>query len=407
MGTVDAVDALGRAELQRLWEAARRRLERNGRSITSSAIELTELTDAELEGICALLGRRRPAGNRLRVSLTELDATLQASRAQAGLIEVLEALSGPVVDRLAQRADERQHRAELWRLAEAHPLARSEAVTQWLSSIRQRGRLTRLTAGDPTDLLLAALDCLAWLIADRATNLAQPIPLSALAAARLGNAHGLDPETPLGTLVGDAVAMLSGSSEARSTWLSFGVQVDTVSTSALTYQLPAHRGSVAEAARVGAEPLRVTSRMLDRGFGLDIRPGDVVWVCENPSVVTLAADRLAASCRPLVCLEGMPSSVTGLLLSELRQLGATLRVHTDFDFGGVAIMGHLTTRHRAEPWRMSRADYLAALDRPTTELEQRIGATAWDPELAEAMNHHQRAVHEEAIFDLLLADLAG
>jgi uncharacterized protein (TIGR02679 family) len=406
MGTLDAVDALGRPELQRLWEAARRRLERNGRRITSNALELTELTDAELTGICALLGRRRPASNRLRVSLTELDSTLRASSAQGGLMDVLEALSGPVADRLAQRADERQHKAELWRAAEAHPLAQSEAVAYWLATIRQRGRLMRLAPGDPVELLVAALDCLAWLIANRAANVAQPIPLPALAAARLGNAHGLDPEMPLGALVADAVATMSGSTDVRSTWLGFGVQLDSVSASALAYQLPAHRGTIADAARANAEPLRITGRMLDRGLGLDIRPGDVVWVCENPSIVTLAADRLAAASRPLVCLEGMPSSVTGLLLSEIRHLGATLRVHTDFDFGGIAIMGHVTSRHGAEPWRMSRADYVAALDRPTTELEQRIGTTAWDPELSEAMNLHRRAAHEEAIVDILLADLA-
>ena len=68
-------------------------------------------------------------------------------------------------------------------------------------------------------------------------------------------------------------------------------------------------------------------------------------------------------------------------------------------------MSNVTARYDAEPWRMGRQDYLAALNTPTTDLGHVIGTTTWDPQLATTMNHHRRAVHEEAILHTLLADL--
>jgi uncharacterized protein (TIGR02679 family) len=406
MGPVDAIVALGRPELRPLWETARRRLERNGRTLTNNPIQLTGLTDAEVASICMLLCRRRPPNNSVRVSLADLDATLRASSLGFGLIETLEALAGPVTDRRAERAHARDRLAELWRAADAHPASRSDAVAQWLVSVRRRGRLTRLAVDDPAALLTTALDCLERLVADGEAHRADPLPLAAVAATLLGDAHALDPETSLGAIAGDAVSTLSGSTDLRSAWLSFGIQLDSISASALSYMLPGQPGSILHAARAASEPLRVTGRMLDRGVDFDIQPGDVVWVCENPSIVTIAANRLGSGSGPLVCLEGMPSTVTNELLSELRQLGAELRAHADFDFGGIAIMNHVASRHGAEPWRMSCTDYIAALERPTTGLDHPIGPTAWDPQLSTVMNTYRRAVHEEAIAEVLLADLS-
>ena len=401
----DALAALTRPELSRLWEAARRRLERNGRQVTTNPIPFADLTDAEVTTMCALLARRRPPDGQLRVSLAELDRALRSSNVQLGIVDALQALSGPVDDRRAQRATEREQRAALWRSADAHAIAVDEQVRRWLTSVRQRGRLTRLALDDPATLLNDALDCLEWLISHRDVNVARPVPLPVAAAAVVGDAHALDTDSALGTVVADAVLAMSGFVDLRAAWLTFGVQLDSVSTSALTFMLPGTDRSLAEAARIAAEPLRVTHRMLDRGPGLAIRPGEIVWVCENPSIVTLAADRLGAECHPLVCLEGMPSSATARLLAVLRHAGAVLRVHTDFDLGGIAIMSHVTARYGADPWRMGRQHYVAALASPTTELGHVIGTTAWVPRLSTAMNHNRRAVHEEAILDTLLADL--
>lgn len=400
-----AIAALARPELSRVWDAARRRLERNGRQITANPIDLKDLTEAEVTATCALLARRRPPNDQLRVSLAELDRALRSSVAQLGIIDVLEAISEPVANRRAQRATEREQQAALWQTAEAHAIAADDHVRRWLLSVRQRGRLTRLAVDDPAALLITALDGMRWLHLNRTANVACPLPLPIAAASMFGDAHALDIETPLGTVVADAVLATSGLPELRAAWLTFGVQLDSVSTSALTFMVPGAAGSPAGAAYDTAEPVRVTHRMLDRGHGLSIGPGDIVWICENPSILTLAADRVGHACQPLVCVEGMPSAVTGRLLALLRGAGAVLRVHTDFDLGGVAIMSHVTARFGAEPWRMGSQDYLAALTSPTTDLGHVIGATPWDAQLATTMNQHRRAVHEEAIHDTLLADL--
>ncbi len=395
---------LARPELARLWNTARKRLERNGRAITTGPLILEELTDAEVVAVCGVLARRRPADNRIRVTLAELDAALRAGGAGRGLIDTIEEITGPIVDRRAQRADQRDRQAALWEVADRHPAAGDPDVRAWLDSVRQRGRLTRLAVDDPATVLTAALDSIGWLIEHRSAS-AVSLPLPAVAATQFGDAHALDPDTPLGTLLDDAIVALCGSADSRDAWQSFGVQLDTVSSSALTYMLPGTVGTVADAARQMAEPMRVTHRMLLRGFGLDVRHGDVIWVCENPAIVALAADRLGGACQPLVCLEGMPAAITRLLLAKLRTDGAELRVHTDFDYGGVAITTHVTSRLGALPWRMGQADYLAGLDAPTTTLGQTISSTPWDPELARAMNRHRRAIHEEAIYESLLADL--
>ena len=48
----------------------------------------------------------------------------------------------------------------------------------------------------------------------------------------------------------------------------------------------------------------------------------------------------------------------------------------------------------------------AARSGPSSDLIGSVAATPWDPALRESMITHRRAVHEEAIIDVLLADLA-
>lgn len=402
----ETTGVLGVSELRALWQSARSRLERNGRTITSSPIQLHDLSDADVSSVCALLSRRRPPTNTVRVSLADLDAALRASGVGLGLIDALEATGGPIIDRRARRTEDRGRVADLWMAANAHPAARSDEVTQWLASVRRRGRLTRLGADDPAALLTAALNLIHRLTTDGRAASGGPRPLAAIAADTLGDAHALDPETPLGALVVDAVLALSGSTDLRAAWRTFGVDLDNISASALCFMLPGKVGSVLDAGCATAEPLRITGRMLDRGLGLDVQPGEIVSICENPSIVMMAADRLDSACRPLVCLEGMPSAVTGRLLGELTRRGARLRVHTDFDFGGISIMNHVINRYGATSWLMSTDDYVAAIQRRSIGLERTVGATPWDPDLSSTMNTHRRAVHEEVIEDVLIDSLS-
>lgn len=396
---------LSRPELARLWDTARRRLERNGRAISASRLELDDLDAAELDSICALLGQRRPAEPKLRIRLDQLDSALSDAGHDGGLIGTLEAISGPIADRPAARAADRQARTALWSAAASHPASNIDGVSDWVDSLRRRGRITRVDTEDPVPFLLDALDTIQHLASRDPIGDGRALPLTVLAATTFGDAHALDEKRPLGALVADGVCRLAGTEDMRAAWQTFGVQLDKVNSSALTYMLPGRPGSILAAARSNCQPLRITHRMLDSELGLDVGALERVWVCENPTIVVLAADRLAADCRPVLCTDGMPASVTSRLLAHLRSQGCELLVHADLDVGGIAIVNHLINRLDATPWRMTEHDYTEALAGPTTDLGSAVGPTPWDPDLAVAMQHQGRAVHEEAIASILLADL--
>ena len=64
----------------------------------------------------------------------------------------------------------------------------------------------------------------------------------------------------------------------------------------------------------------------------------MVFVCENPSIVESAADRLGAGSAPLVCTYGKPSLAALTLLRALNRCGARLCVRADNDTTGRAIV---------------------------------------------------------------------
>lgn len=396
---------LDRPELARLWDAARRRLERNGRAISPSRIKLDNLGAVELDSICALLGQRRPAESKLLIRLDRLDFALSDAGYDGGLLGTLESISGPIADRPAARAAELEARTALWSAAASHPANEIDGVTDWICSLRRRGRITRVDVDDPVQFLLDALDTIHRVADPSGIGNDQALPLTVLAATSFGDAHALDPDLPLGAVVADGVCRLAGTDDMRAAWLTFGIRLDQVNSSALTYLLPGRPGSILAAARSNCQPLRITHRMLDSDLQLDVTEADQIWVCENPTIVGLAADRLGPFCRPVICTDGMPASVTSRLLAHLRSQGCDLLVHADLDAGGIAIINHLIGRVDAAPWRMNEHDYTEALAGPTTDLLSAVGATPWDPSLAVAMQQRGRAVHEEAIASILLADL--
>lgn len=128
---------------------------------------------------------------------------------------------------------------------------------------------------------------------------------------------------------------------------------------------------------------------------------------ENPSILALAVRRFGPDCPPLVCTSGWPNSAAVHLLRLLADQGATLRYHGDFDGEGIRIAAYLLDKTPARPWRMTAADYRAAVARtPHGPRLGRLTEAPWDPELTRAMTDHGTAVVEELVADVLLADLA-
>ncbi|MFB7611631.1 DUF2399 domain-containing protein [Streptomyces gardneri] len=84
-----------------------------------------------------------------------------------------------------------------------------------------------------------------------------------------------------------------------------------------------------------------------------------------------------------------------------------LRYHGDFDGEGIRIAAYVLDKTPARPWRMTEADYRAAVARhPHGPGAGRVTEAPWDPGLAGAMTEHDTAVVEELVADVLLDDLA-
>ena len=133
-----------------------------------------------------------------------------------------------------------------------------------------------------------------------------------------------------------------------------------------------------------------------------------VYVCENPNLVAIAADRVGARCAPLVCTDGMPAAAQRTLLAQLAQAGAQLRYHGDFDWPGLRIANHVMRTWEARPWRFMARDYeAAATDAPQARHALNVTGVeaAWDDALAPAMRRHGVAIAEEAVAASLLEDL--
>jgi uncharacterized protein (TIGR02679 family) len=242
-----------------------------------------------------------------------------------------------------------------------------------------------------------------------------------LAASVAGNSHALDDGTLVSTLVLRAIAARLGSAsptsaaDRRRLWNEAGVLGDEVSTTVLTLGLvPLGPSPAAEAVRLRSNAGSETHLTLRDLYRLDrlVSAGMPVWVCENPRVLEAVMD--AHSERPrsvMVCTAGNPTLVVTSLLARLIEDGAVLRYRGDFDWPGVAIANRVITDFGAVPWRMGRADYEAALagagrglaDLPA--LEGRPVDAAWDAELTPSMKRAGKSVHEEALLDLLVADV--
>lgn len=397
-------------ELEPLLKRMRRRLERG--MPLSGTIVLTDLSTAQIEAVGALIGRSPAAtGDRfVSVPLDELATRLREAGICDSLRNAVELLTGPVAD----VASVREERAAAWErvFGSAPEVLRRRPLAEWLDGLRASGSLKRLAGASP----VAATQLLARLAHVIGALPAGGAPLASFAAAMLGDAHALDPGTPLATLAIRAAACIGGvaleddAEGRRAAWASVGVMCDELSTPALVLNLPTRGDSplgrlLATAAEAG-EPLHVSLRLLLR-WPLARDPGLAqrnIFVCENPTIVALAAARFGRSCAPLVCINGQFATPALVLLRQLRAAGAQLFYHGDFDPSGLAIARRVMAECGARPWSFGADDYTAAPK--GVQFAGIPGATPWDGRLGDVMHADGRAVHEEAVFASLADDLA-
>lgn len=401
---------LGGAPLAWLVSRVRDRLER-GQPVGES-LRLAAPTPEQREAVGALLGRPPRVDGALTVRASDLDDVVRRAGAAPDLVTAVVALTGPVPDLAGTAAAhvaawENAH-APLVELAAARP-----PLEPWLARVRAAGLLRRLASG-PDE---------ARRLADQVVAVVEALPLPSprsraqLAADLLRNAHALDDDRPLATLVLGAAAALtgqepgSGAAWRRRTWAAVGVRVGDLSAPVLTLGLAADAGTPTGAAlevwRAGGEPAHLTLRQLVSTPPRLRVDGADVFVCENPAVVAAAADRHGSRCRPLICAHGQPSSAVVALLELVVAGGGRLHYHGDFDWGGVRIAGRVLAADGVRPWRFGAGDYEAAVaaGRGGRELTRAAVDTPWDPRLGELMGRLGVAVEEEAVLDDLLGDL--
>jgi uncharacterized protein (TIGR02679 family) len=153
-----------------------------------------------------------------------------------------------------------------------------------------------------------------------------------------------------------------------------------------------------------SEPVVLTLAQIRR-WPLHALPRDaVVYVVENPSLLAAAAQR-GWRAPPFVCSSGRPTVAVVALLRQLMASGATARQHADFDSAGVAITQWLADRVGTVPWQMTANAYgsvPAASPERQRRAAQFIGATPWDPDLAQSMEDRGVVVFEEQLCERLL-----
>jgi uncharacterized protein (TIGR02679 family) len=368
-----------------------------------------DATDAERAALDSLTGRVS-RGRSLRVDLKALEATLREAGVCSDLRTAVEALDGPLEDLRALRAAEQSEWRRVFERARTR-LPPEPRLGGWLDELEATGLLKRAACGDAEEA--EALLESACIVLHRLP--AAAVPLAELAALTTGDTHALDVGETLSALLLRAIACLANidppddAESRREAWAAVGVLCDELSAPVLVLNLRGGADSVTDRAleihAEAGEPYRVSTRqLLQAPFALPVR-GARVFICENPTIVAIAAARLGPRSAVLVCTEGTPKTAFVSLAKRLVESGATLHYHGDFDWPGIQIANMVMRRFGAEPWRLGPEEYLRAAPGPM--LEGTPVAASWSKDLTIAMRERGRAVHEEQVVSELLLDLSA
>jgi uncharacterized protein (TIGR02679 family) len=404
---------LGGDDLAQLRRRLRRHFERENLDAPQRTVRLGSVSEREYAALASLLGRPVRQASSIAVDVAAIDAALARAGVAPSLKAALELLDGPILHVPTARAE------ALARWASVAADARRPDVARLLHTAKGLGLLKRLARQDPdaarrlcerADLVLQRLP-------------ASGVPRAQIAAETLGDAHALDSGRPTATLVlsvlrqaeqpspdlpeadlSDVLPDVQEEERDRSVWARAGILVNELARPALVLNLPTQAG--ASLAAEAGEPTYASLRALLRSppaLAVDGRP---VYVCENPNIVAIAADRLGPHCAPLICTDGMPAAAQRTLLTQLARAGARLLYHGDFDWPGLRIANLVIRTFGAEPWRLGPADYAAYANSSTGQLLTGAPVAAcWNASLAPTMQARGLAIPEEAVAVTLLEDL--
>jgi uncharacterized protein (TIGR02679 family) len=404
---------LGGDHLASLRKRLRRRFERVPLNGVVESFRIGDLTEPEHAALASLLGRPQHYANSLRIDVRQVDAAFRNSGIASSLRDALERLDGPI----ANLASERFQSQALW--SDAVRGCNHPGLVGLLENPAGLGLLKRLAKREPSA---------AGQLCRRAEAVLQRLPAngitrSQLAAEALGDAHALDSGRATATIVlavcrqaisrtyDDSVEESADEERQdgerdRDIWAKVGVLVNELARPALFLNLPTSEKD--SYGRPLGEPAYASLRVLLRSSPTWDVAGREVYVCENPNLLSIAADRWGANCAPMVCTDGMPAAAQRCLLSQLTSAGARLRYHGDFDWPGLRIGNHVMREHGAQPWRFRAEDYEVALRAASAiaaPLSGKVVGAVWDPALTKVMQHHRVSLAEEGLAASLLVDL--
>lgn len=399
---------LGQPETAWLVDRIRGRLERG--EPVDGTVTLVGATPPQRRAAAKLLGHSVPRGTSLRVPLPEVATALAKAGAAPSLQAAVEALSGPVRDLAAERAVEVRRWDDVLAQARSGPLGGLGWYRAWLDEIVRDGTATRLVRHGHGPLLGQAVAVL-----ERIPAGPEPagVILADIAQTAAGDpgalAHGQLPALVLRALALREEVPVPGDPEAvRALWTAAGVVTNDLVSQVLVLNLRAGGEPLGrwlyEAATAG-QPFRVTLRQL---LASPVMPWVVeLFVCSSPDLLRAAADQLGALSPTLICTEGEPSVAAIRLLRAASGSGTRIHWHAHFSWTGLRSTAAAIRRLKAEPWRMSAADYQAGLSAAAAEpLTGQPEPSPWDFRLADLMRNVGRAVAEASMMPALLSDLS-
>lgn len=418
-------EALADPGLGRILQAFRDRWIRYGRTTGKVRLESWD----EVHAVTALTGDRPRLSPGRFLAAETLETALRETRFGCGLRHALEVHFGEPIITHAERREARERawaetRAALDRVVETASLsdATRDRLRAWIDDdLRELQRRHTQDAARLVRDFEAAILAVSHLPGGERPN--EVVALAVLANQVFGQPHELDADSPVASLFYRALSRLhpetagalDQGAEGRAALLAAaGIARDRTSPRVDVFGLQSDDPALAWL--VDHPIMTFSLRSLEALGERRLHAArDTAFVVENPSVFDQLVERLRhvdIDGRPtIVCTNGWLNLADRHLLGRLVDGGARIRYSGDFDVSGLAIAALVLERYApvAELWRMSPEEYRAALDERSPELDpdQLMASSRVAPELVAEMRVQGRAAYQEAIFDLLLEDLAS
>ena len=440
-------ESLRQPGLTPLWVSVRRALDRSGTQHRGSITRptLNPVSRSVLQSL--LRSDRKPPK---RIDMGKLEDALIACGVGNNLCEALTLLGCPPSRNAALRRAERKRaadaRATLYNAMESW---QEPWALCWADNITRAGILkscddkaVEVLVGDTRRLLDRLNRCEGERL-NRAAGVSAGVSRTELAASLYGSSHALDRGTKRAAAVTHALRLkmsdtlehlyLKESDDAqesedtqesdtrelkdigeledlndRELWEMAGILHDRVSAPVLTWSIPVAGLSALDelitAASKASLPVHLSLMALS-AFPVIVPHGTQVLVTENPRLVESAAERNLRCC--VVSTNGNPTTSVTVLLRQMRDSGASIYYHGDFDSPGLNICRRM---HEASciPWKMNASDYENAIalaaetDVPLEVDTGKCGPTPWDPTLQKIFTDRRLIIHEEFVIDTVL-----